>query len=110
MSTTETKAEDLEQNMQDLDTKEKPVKKTTAKKKAPKKVAKGNGAAKAAKKEVDPNLVTLKALCKELKLDPRVARRRLRTADLKAEGRWSWQKGSGALSKVQKILSAAEAE
>lgn len=110
-NTTEAKTEELQKEMGELDTKEKsvsdekkaPKKKSSAKKKtSAKKVSakKTNGASE--------NLVTLKQLCKDVKLDPRVARRKLRNADLKADGRWSWEKGSSALKKVTDVLSAAE--
>ena len=106
---TETKSEadtaDLKSSMADLKTEEKapvaakkkPVRKVKAKtvtKAAPEK--KGNGA----------DGVTLKQLCKEFKLEPRVARRKLRLAGLKPEGRWSWDKGSAALKKAEAALSA----
>ena len=69
---------------------------------------KANGIA--AKKEVDPNQTTLKQLCKDLKLDPRLARRKLRDAEMKADGRWSWKTGSNDLKKVEKILTAEASE
>jgi predicted nucleic acid-binding Zn-ribbon protein len=110
MSTVETQTEELKKEMGDLDTKEKSVseEKKGPKKKAVKKTSAKKVTAKKSNGHADENVVTLKQLCKDMKLDPRVARRRLRAAEMKAEGRWSWPKGSGALAKVEKALAAAE--
>lgn len=63
-------------------------------------------------------IVTLKALCEELKIDPREARERLRTAvsDAKANPElakarkprtpWQWVKGSAAEKEARKLLSS----
>ncbi|MCL4066699.1 hypothetical protein M3484_08950 [Pseudomonas sp. GX19020] len=63
------------------------------------------------------DIITLKTICDELKLNPRKARQRLRTAaadndaykDL-AEGRkpkaiWQWADGSKALEIARKVLA-----
>ncbi|MEP4989577.1 MAG: hypothetical protein ABJV68_18090 [Paracoccaceae bacterium] len=63
------------------------------------------------------DIVTLKALCEELKIDPREAREKLRAAvsDAKtnpelAKARkprtpWQWVKGSSAEKEARKVLS-----
>ncbi|MYM54442.1 hypothetical protein [Thalassovita mangrovi] len=62
------------------------------------------------------DIVTLKAICDELKLDPREARERLRAAasDAKANPElakarkprtpWQWVKGSKALGEAKQVL------
>ena len=62
------------------------------------------------------DIVTLKAICDELKLDPREARERLRAAvsDVKANPEmakarksrtpWQWVKGSAAEKEARRIL------
>jgi hypothetical protein len=111
MMTTETetktpqgKADDLKKDMADLSTEEKPTvatkKKPIRRTKAKTESKKGNGAA-------DPNQITLKQLCKDYKLEPRIARRKLRLAGLKPEGRWSWEKGSSSLKKAETALAAS---
>lgn len=64
------------------------------------------------------DIITLKALCEELKIDPREARERLRAAvsDAKAnpelaKGRkprkpWQWLKGSASESEARKALAS----
>ena len=64
------------------------------------------------------DIVTLKAICDELKLDPREAREKLRAAasDAKANPElakarkphtpWQWVKGSKALQNAQKVLKS----
>ena len=64
------------------------------------------------------DIITLKTLCEELKIDPREARERLRTAvsDAKANPElakarkprapWQWVKGSVAEREARKALSA----
>ncbi|SPH20341.1 hypothetical protein ASD8599_01077 [Ascidiaceihabitans donghaensis] len=64
-----------------------------------------------------PDIITLKALCEELKIDPREAREKLRAAvsDPKANPElaktrkprapWQWVKGSKAESEARRILS-----
>ncbi len=58
--------------------------------------------------ERDPNLVTLKELCFELNVVPRIARRKLRKAlgQVGTGSRWEWTKGSEELATVTKALSA----
>lgn len=104
----ESKADKLEKSMSELDTtappeekpavatkpKRKPVKKTTT---AAKKTN-GNGA----------DHISLKDLAKDYKMEARVARRKLRLAGLKPEGRWTWEKGSAALKKAESALAATE--
>ena len=80
--------------------------------------AQGKPAPKAKEKkeqaERDPNLVSLKELCFELKVEPRIARRRLRKAvgQVGTGSRWEWMKDSDALAAVKAVLSnpAPEAE
>jgi hypothetical protein len=48
--------------------------------------------------------VSLKDLAKEAKLTGSNARAKLRAAGLKPDGRWSFKKGSGDLSKARKAL------
>lgn len=67
--------------------------------------------------EQGANLVSLKMICVELKIDPREAREKLRIAardskkypDLaksrKAGEPWQWQKGSNALSEARSVLA-----
>ncbi len=64
-----------------------------------------------------PDIITLKTLCKELKIDPREAREKLRAAvsDPKANPElakarkprtpWQWVKGSAAEKAARSILS-----
>ncbi|NNU81061.1 hypothetical protein HMH01_11490 [Halovulum dunhuangense] len=64
------------------------------------------------------DIVTLKAICDELKIDPREARERLRTAagDAKANPElakvrkprapWQWVKGSAAHNDARKFLKS----
>lgn len=63
------------------------------------------------------DIITLKALCEELKIDPREAREKLRAAvgDAKANPEmakarkprapWQWVKGSEAEKEAQRVLS-----
>ncbi|WP_164658420.1 hypothetical protein [Tropicibacter sp. Alg240-R139] len=65
-----------------------------------------------------PDIITLKALCEELKIDPREARERLRAAvsDAKANPElakarkprapWQWVKGSKSLAEARKALAS----
>ena len=71
----------------------------------------GNAAAAAvkAKKEIDPNLIPLATLCKELKISGQAARRKLRAAKLTKDGRWAFQRGSAEERKVRELLTAKEA-
>lgn len=53
--------------------------------------------------------VTLKAICAELKIEPRIARRKLRKAKLDshdARDRWTFKAGSATHTKVLGILKA----
>lgn len=56
----------------------------------------------------DPNLVTLKQLCFDLGIEPRIARRRLRKAlgNVGTGQRWEWTKDSAEYNKVLLSLSA----
>lgn len=70
--------------------------------------------AKRDKKEpapVDPNLVTLKQLCFDLGIEPRIARRRLRKAigNVGTGSRWEWKKDSPEYTKVVQTLVAQPA-
>jgi len=60
---------------------------------------------KKAATKADDGLITLKAICAELKIEPRAARIKLRNADLARNARWEWKKGSAELTKVRKLLS-----
>lgn len=71
--------------------------------KKPTKVVKKVAAEKPAKKAVEGG-VQLKDLAKEAKLTGANARAKLRAAGLKPDGRWTWKKGSGDLSKARKAL------
>lgn len=69
----------------------------------------GKKKAKPAAAEGDENLVTLATLAAELKVDPRAARRKLRTkfADShEGKARWAWPAGSKELDQVREALSA----
>ena len=104
--------EGIEEIKNEMSNKENPVTeektKPAAKKAAPKKkTAPAKKAAPAKKtKDKDENLVTLKGLSAQLKLDPRDARKKLRKAGLKAEGRWAWPAGSSELKKIEAALKA----
>jgi hypothetical protein len=51
-------------------------------------------------------MVTLATLAAELKIEPKVARSKLRKAEVKrGEGRWAWKDGSAELTKIKKLLS-----
>ena len=63
------------------------------------------------------DIITLKALCEELKIDPREAREKLRAAvsDAKANPElakarkprtpWQWMEGSNAVLEARKVLT-----
>lgn len=65
-----------------------------------------------------PDIITLKAICEELKIDPREARERLRAAvtDSKANPElakarkprtpWQWVRESGAEKEARNVLTA----
>ena len=62
---------------------------------------------KKADKPAPANVVTLKQLCAELKIEPRLARRRLRNAKLDSHGardRWSWAAGSKQLDQIRDLI------
>jgi len=75
----------------------------------PTKVVKKVSAKTAAPKaEVDSGIIPLKALCRELGVDPRLARRKLRRASISGHdprNRWSFKKDSAVLSKAREVLS-----
>lgn len=75
---------------------------STAEKKAVKKTV-----AKPAKAEKE--MVTLADICKELKIEPRAARKKLRGNEaINVDGqRWSWPAGSAEIAKVKKALAPA---
>lgn len=52
----------------------------------------------------EENVVTLATLATEAKMSGAVARRKLRDAELKRDGRWSWEEGSKDLKKVREVL------
>lgn len=49
-----------------------------------------------------PTVITLASICKELKIEPRKARRILRGAKMKNPGRWSWTTKAEA-DKIAKV-------
>ena len=63
----------------------------------------------------DEDVVTLKALCAELKIDPYDARQKLRAADAKEystlakshkpKKSWAWPKNSPAIKEVRAVLT-----
>ena len=65
-------------------------------------------------------IVTLKQLCAEMKLDPRATRERLREAaregkqypelakSHRSRGAWQWVKGSAAFAEAQTLLASAD--
>lgn len=72
-------------------------------KKAVKKVVKKT--AEKAEKKTAGNVVTLAELAKKAKISPARARQKLRAAEgIERDGRWSWEAGSKALAKVEKVL------
>lgn len=84
---------------------------TEAAKKSPKKLVRkvSKKTDRAAGPAVDKDSVPLKALCQEMKLDPRAARRVLRKAKISghdSRDRWTFKKGSSALDKAREALSA----
>ena len=56
----------------------------------------------------DSDVVTLKQLCFDLKMEPRIARRRLRKAQglIGTGSRWEWEADSAVLVEVKALLSA----
>lgn len=71
------------------------------KSKKPKKVAKK---AEKSEKKTAGDVIALADLAKKYKLSPARARQKLRAAEVERDGRWSWEKGSKALAKVEKVL------
>ena len=59
-------------------------------------------------KPVKTDEVTLATLCAELKLEPRVARVKLRKEKIAHGDRWEWKVGSAELTKVKKLLTEAK--
>jgi len=89
-------------------TKKAAAKKTTTKKTTAKKTTKKTTAKKVASKKTS-NLIPLKKICQELKLDPKMARRTLRDSKpmMKihdAKGRWEFTEAQA--KKVKEVLSA----
>lgn len=78
-----------------------PAKKTSMKKKA----APAKKTAPVAKKAA-ANETTLSEICKSIKMEPRKARRILRTADVKNPGRWAWA-AAADVAKIKKVLAEA---
>lgn len=72
---------------------------------------KGKAKAKAAPAVTDPDLITLKQLCFDLGMEPRIARRKLRKSlgNIGTGSRWEWKLGSTELAAVRKALTAAPA-
>lgn len=67
---------------------------------------------KPAATERDPDLVTLKQLCFDLDIVPRIARRKLRKAlgNIGTGRRWEWSKDSADLAKVKAALATPVTE
>lgn len=107
MPPTENDPDSLKKEMGDLDTTTPEESKVSSAKKKAKTPAKTAGKKKSA--AADPNVVTLAELAKEVGLKPPVARRKLRAAGLEPEGRWKWDKDSGALTKARKVLEKEDA-
>lgn len=81
---------------QDKPEKKKP-RKRPAKKTAEKKTAK--------KKQPQEGMVTLPDLCKELGVEGRIARRKLRTAKFEKPGStWAWEEGAKEIDEVKELL------
>ena len=66
---------------------------------------------KASVAHTDEDIVTLKQLCFDLNLEPRIARRRLRKAQgqIGTGSRWEWAKDSEVLVGIKAILAAKPA-
>ncbi len=103
---TPTEKEKKMETQTETTTKRKPPMKKAAAPKAPAK--KKAAAPKAKAKGDDEGGVTLKDIAKEAKLEPRIARRKLRKAGIGAEGRYSWKEGSSDLKKAREALAADE--
>lgn len=72
---------------------------------------KAQGTAERNSRERDPDVLTLKELCAELNLEPRIARRKLRkeVGHVGTGARWEWKKDSPELAKVRQALAAPNA-
>lgn len=83
-----------------------------APKKAPRKVQKSDKAPTEAKsprkakvKETKDDQVTIQAICEELGVEGRVARRKLRGSDITKPGdSWTWEAGHADIQKVRELL------
>lgn len=86
------------------------TKKAKGTKASKKKVSKKKSAKKVSAKKVSKktsNLVPLKKICQELKIDPKMARRKLRAADLKGHDSSSrWEFTQAQAKKAKEILAA----
>jgi len=73
---------------------------------------KAKGTAERKTREHDPDVLTLKELCAELDLEPRIARRKLRKAvgHVGTGARWEWKKDSPELAAVRQALAGTEPE
>lgn len=73
------------------------------------KETKAKGTAERKTREHDPDVVTLKELCADLDIEPRIARRKLRKAvgHVGTGARWEWTKGSDELAAVRQALAGA---
>ena len=82
-------------------------KKTGTKKKAAKKVTRKTTAKKVAKKTTTSNRIPLKRICQELKIDDRMARRKLRAANLKGhDPKARWEFTEAQAKKAKELLAA----
>ncbi|HUW45942.1 MAG TPA: hypothetical protein VMW50_09135 [Dehalococcoidia bacterium] len=89
----------------------KSVSKKTATKKVSKKVAKKvvskKGAAKKVAVKKESNLLPLKKICQELKIDPKMARRKLRAEGVKSHDQKArWEFTVAQAKKIKEILAA----
>lgn len=95
---------------EEIDTGVKELEKPKAKKDRKPRPAKDGQPKEGARSEAE---VTLKALCSELGVEPKIARRKLRGA-IKAEkitrpsGRWGWEPNDESLATIREILKSAK--
>lgn len=81
--------------------------KKASKKRTTKKASTKKGARRVAKKVTKTNRVPLKKICQDLKIDPKLARRKLRAADLKGHDPKSrWEFTPAQAKKAKEILAA----
>lgn len=81
-----------------------PRKVSKAAEKAPKKPAKEREALKA-DREASGEIVTIQSICKELNVEGRVARRKLRGSDIVKPGdSWTWEAGHADIQRVKELL------